>query len=32
MVKLKRFWKYMQWLEEQKMEAAIYSCSVGPLM
>jgi|TARA_R110000851_G_scaffold314509_2_gene476598 hypothetical protein len=30
--KLKKLWKYLQWLEEQRMEAAIKSGSAGPLI
>lgn len=30
--KLNKIWTYMKWLEEQRMKAAIYSCSAGPLM
>jgi len=30
--RLKEFWNYLQWLEEQRMKAAIHSCSAGPLM
>lgn len=32
MKRIKRFWKYLQWLEEQRMKAAIHSGSAGPLM
>ena len=32
MKQLNRFWKYLQWLEEQRMKAAIKSGSAGPLM
>ena len=31
-IKLKKFWNYLQWLEEQRMKAAIKSGSAGPLM
>ena len=30
--RLKEFWNYLQWLEEQRMKAAIKSGSAGPLM
>mgnify|MGYP001218997138 CR=1 FL=1 len=30
--KLSKTWAYMKWLEEQRMKAAIYSCSAGPLL
>lgn len=30
--KLKKLWKYLQWLEEQRMKAAIKSGSAGPLI
>jgi hypothetical protein len=30
--RLKKWWSYMKWLEEQRMKAAIYSGSAGPLM
>lgn len=30
--RLKKLWAYMKWLEEQRMKAAIYSGSAGPLM
>jgi|TARA_B110000483_G_scaffold206134_1_gene250239 hypothetical protein len=30
--KLKKLWKYLQWLEEQRMKAAIHSGSAGPLL
>ena len=30
--RLKKWWAYMKWLEEQRMKAAIYSGSAGPLM
>lgn len=30
--KISKIWAYMKWLEEQRMKAAIYSCSAGPLM
>ncbi len=31
-IKLKKFWNYLQWLEEKRMKAAIKSGSAGPLM
>lgn len=30
--KLSKIWAYMKWLEEQRMKAAEYSCSAGPLL
>jgi hypothetical protein len=30
--KLKKLWKYLTWLEEQRMKAAIKSGSAGPLI
>tara|TARA_B110000285_G_scaffold42150_1_gene46539 strand:- start:3150 stop:3251 length:102 start_codon:yes stop_codon:yes gene_type:complete len=30
--KLKKLWNYLQWLEEQRMKAAIKSGSAGPLI
>jgi hypothetical protein len=30
--RLKKFWNYLQWLEEKRMKAAIKSGSAGPLM
>ena len=30
--KLKRFFKYLTWLEEQRMKAAIKCGSAGPLL
>lgn len=30
--KIRRFFKYLNWLEEQRMKAAIKSGSAGPLM
>ena len=32
MKRLYRIWAYMKWLEKQRMKAAIYSGSAGPLM
>ena len=32
MESINKFWKYLIWLEEQRMKAAIHSCSAGPLM
>jgi hypothetical protein len=29
---LKKLWKHLVWLEEQRMKAAIHSGSAGPLM
>ena len=30
--KIRKFFKYLTWLEEQRMKAAIKSGSAGPLM
>jgi hypothetical protein len=30
--KIKKWHAYWVWIEEQRMKAAIYSCSAGPLM
>ena len=30
--KLKKLWKYLTWLEEQRMKAAIKCDSAGPLL
>lgn len=30
--KLKKFWKYLTWLEEQRIKAAIYCGSAGSLL
>jgi len=30
--KLKKLWKYLTWLEDQRMKAAIKSGSAGPLI
>jgi len=32
MKKLKQIWAYMKWIDEQRMKAAEYTCSAGPLM
>ena len=29
---LKKVWKYLQWLEKQRIKAAIKSSSAGPFM
>jgi hypothetical protein len=30
--RLKKIWAYMSWIEEQRMKAAEYTCSAGPLL
>ena len=30
--RLNKIWTYMKWLEEQRIKAAIYSGSAGPLL
>lgn len=30
--KLVEFWKFIKWIEEQRIKAAIHTCSAGPLM
>jgi len=30
--KLKKIWAYMNWIDEQRMKAAIHSGSAGPLL
>ena len=30
--KIKNIWKFLKWLEKERMNAAIHTCSVGPLM
>lgn len=30
--KIVEFWKFIKWMEEQRIKAAIHTCSAGPLM
>ena len=30
--KLKKCWAYWTWIKEQRMKAAEYTCSAGPLL
>ena len=30
--RLKKIWAYMSWIEEQRIKAAEYTCSAGPLL
>ena len=32
MKRVKQFFKYLAWLEQERINAAIYTCSAGPLM
>jgi len=30
--KLKKFWKYLQWIENERIKCAIHTGSAGPLL
>lgn len=30
--KIVEFWKFIKWMEEQRIKSAIHTCSAGPLM